>query len=78
MTNPIQLTERLILIGVPKTAFEFKISGDNLIYRPSPILRSFHFEPLPEGNYKVLGTVTKDEVSFDTKTLYVFKNINIF
>lgn len=62
----------LYCIEVPKDAsgflvdYEEKINTNQEIFSYLKKDNSYHNFILPEGNWQILGTVTKEEVSFDT------------
>lgn len=59
---------------ITQTLSAIQVLGDAPLNNHADFMWACRFSGLPEGNYRVLGTVTKDEISFDCEP-YVEKRI---
>lgn len=74
-----QLTDKLIAVLLPEDAYDFDLKIKFLKYKflennQINILKDFKYS---KNSYKILGTVTKDNIDFDCEK-YVEKCLNSF
>lgn len=76
MNNLIEILPNIYGVKVPIKSSNHHIAGGKLIIEKSKDnWESFMFL---DGNYKILGTLTKDEISFDASDIVDKKEIIVF
>lgn len=74
----IEILPNIYGVKVPSDANDFDVIANNLIYDPKPFDKNEKYKNFNIGfNFKILGTLTKDAISFDASDVVESTEIDI-